>query len=127
MSRMVLLTTIILTLSIGVGAIFVPDHILRISVGTTQQDCQPRISTLINGSYPAPPIYLDPDVTTWIRVYNDADVNATIVSHLRRLIFMFPWLTCIALARPVTCFGTLRRRRPAGVTMAHPPRPIFRL
>ena len=86
MSLTVLLTAIILPLSIGVGAIFVPDHVLRISVGIIQQDCQPRISTLINGSYPAPPIYLDPDVTTWIRVYNDADVNATIVKLLLWLV-----------------------------------------
>lgn len=59
---------------------FVPDHVLRISVGTIQQDCKPRLSTLVNGTYPGPPIYLEPDVTTWIRVYNDADVNATMVS-----------------------------------------------
>ena len=58
---------------------FVPDIILRLSLATIQQDCQPRLSVVVNGTYPGPPIYLEPDVTTWIRVYNDADVNTTIV------------------------------------------------
>lgn len=78
-----LLTSICLVLQILLPvSAFVPDYVLRISVGTIQQDCQPRLSTLVNGTYPGPPIYLEPDVTTWIRVYNDADVNATIVSYI---------------------------------------------
>lgn len=60
-------------------ASFVPDVVLRISLATIQQDCQPRLSVLVNGSYPGPAVYLEPGVTTWIRVYNDADVNSTIV------------------------------------------------
>jgi len=78
-SWIVLSVYILLQLFPSVNA-FVPDYVLRISVGTIQQDCQPRLSTLVNGTYPGPPIYLEPDVTTWIRVYNDADVNATMVS-----------------------------------------------
>lgn len=70
---------ILLKLALSIDA-FVPDHVLRISVGSIQQDCKPRLSTLVNGTYPGPPVYLEPDVTTWIRVYNDADANATIVS-----------------------------------------------
>jgi len=61
-------------------ATFVPDVTLRISLATIQQDCQPRLSVVVNGTYPGPAVYLQPDVTTWIRVYNDADVNSTIVS-----------------------------------------------
>lgn len=59
---------------------FVPDVVLRLSVATIQQDCQSRLSVVVNGTYPGPPVYLQPDTTTWIRVYNDADVNSTIVS-----------------------------------------------
>lgn len=59
---------------------FTPDVVLRISLATIQLDCQSRSSVLVNGTYPGPPIYLEPDVTTWIRVYNDADDNSTIVS-----------------------------------------------
>ncbi|OAL35377.1 hypothetical protein AYO20_05428 [Fonsecaea nubica] len=50
-----------------------PDIVLRVSLATIQLNCQPRLSTVINGTYPAPPIYLEPERTTWIRVYNDAD------------------------------------------------------
>jgi L-ascorbate oxidase len=60
-------------------ATFIPDVVLRVSIDTIQLDCQPRLSTLINGTYPAPPIYLEPERTTWVRVYNDADVNTTMV------------------------------------------------
>lgn len=62
-------------------ASFVPDIVLRLSLATIQQDCQQRLSVVVNGTYPGPPIYLEPEVTTWIRVYNDADVNSTIVSR----------------------------------------------
>lgn len=77
-SDILLSICISLQLFLSVNA-FVPDYVLRVSVGTIQQDCQPRLSTLVNGTYPGPPIYLEPDVITWIRVYNDADVNATMV------------------------------------------------
>jgi hypothetical protein len=80
-SDILLSICIAIQLFLSVNA-FVPDYVLRVSVGTLQQDCQPRLSTLINGTYPGPPIYLEPDVTTWIRVYNDADVNATMVGAI---------------------------------------------
>ena len=64
-------------------ASFIPDVVLRVSLETIQLNCQPRLSTLINGTYPAPPIYLEPEQTTWIRVFNDADVNTTMVSRRR--------------------------------------------
>ena len=63
-------------------ASFIPDITLRVSMEIIQLDCQPRLSTLINGQYPAPPIYLEPEQTTWIRVYNDADVNTTMVRSI---------------------------------------------
>lgn len=59
---------------------FLPDVVLRVTFDTINLNCQERLSTLINGTYPGPPIYLEPEQTTWIRVYNDADVNTTIVS-----------------------------------------------
>lgn len=58
---------------------FSPDIVLRVGLATIQQNCQPRLSVVVNGTYPGPAIYLEPDVTTWIRVYNDADVNTTMV------------------------------------------------
>lgn len=63
-------------------ATFIPDIVLRVSIDTIQLNCYPRLSTLINGTYPAPPIYLEPEQTTWIRVYNDADVNTTMVTKI---------------------------------------------
>lgn len=58
---------------------FIPDIVLHVTVDTINLDCQERVSTLVNGTYPGPPIYLEPEQTTWIRVYNDADVNTTMV------------------------------------------------
>ncbi|EXJ83429.1 hypothetical protein A1O1_07052 [Capronia coronata CBS 617.96] len=60
---------------------FIPDIVLRVSVATIQLNCQPRLSTLVNGTYPGPPVYLEPEQTTWIRVYNDAPVNTTMHWH----------------------------------------------
>lgn len=60
---------------------FVPDYTLRVSVEYIFLNCQMRLSTLVNGSYPGPPIYLEPEQTTWIRVYNDAEVNTTMVGE----------------------------------------------
>ncbi|KAK5204324.1 hypothetical protein LTR41_010060 [Exophiala xenobiotica] len=60
---------------------FLPDIVLRVTVEPISLNCQQRLSTLVNGTYPGPPIYLEPEQTTWIRVYNDADVNTTIHWH----------------------------------------------
>ncbi|KIW19005.1 L-ascorbate oxidase [Exophiala spinifera] len=60
---------------------FVPDIVLRVTLATITLNCQERLSTLVNGTYPGPPIYLEPEQTTWIRVYNDADVNTTMHWH----------------------------------------------
>ncbi|KAK5254170.1 hypothetical protein LTR40_011034, partial [Exophiala xenobiotica] len=57
---------------------FLPDIVVRVTVEPINLNCQQRLSTLVNGTYPGPPIYLEPEQTTWIRVYNDADVNTTI-------------------------------------------------
>lgn len=73
---------------------FTPDIVLRISLATIQLDCQPRLSVLVNGTYPGPPIYLEPDVTTWIRVYNDADDNSTIVCTSSRASCMSTNIMC---------------------------------
>lgn len=58
---------------------FTPDIVLRVGLTTILQSCEPRLSVVVNGTYPGPPIYLETDVTTWVRVYNDADVNTTMV------------------------------------------------
>ncbi len=84
---MLALQLIVLSLIASIGAVklvkhdesFVPDVVLRLSLATIQQACQPRLSVVVNGTYPGPPIYLEPEVTTWVRVYNDADVNSTMV------------------------------------------------
>ncbi|KAJ9645534.1 hypothetical protein H2204_001114 [Knufia peltigerae] len=69
---------------------FIPDIVLRVTVDTINLDCQERVSTLVNGTYPGPPIYLEPEQTTWIRVYNDADVNTTMHWHgLSQSLFPF--------------------------------------
>ena len=58
---------------------FIPDIVLRVTTDNITLNCQHRLSTLINGQYPAPAIYLKPEQTAWIRVYNVADVNTTMV------------------------------------------------
>ncbi|KAK5081517.1 hypothetical protein LTR05_007648 [Lithohypha guttulata] len=60
---------------------FTPDIVLRVGLTTILQSCEPRLSVVVNGTYPGPPIYLETDVTTWVRVYNDADVNTTMHWH----------------------------------------------
>lgn len=78
---------------------FIPDIVLRISLDTIQLDCQSRLSVLVNGTYPGPPIYLEPDVTTWIRVYNDvSDDNATIVCTIMQI-------ACRQLANKISSTG----------------------
>ena len=61
---------------------FTPDITLHITLQTIQLNCWPRLSLLVNGTYPGPAIHLNPEETTWVRVYNDADVNFTMVSDL---------------------------------------------
>lgn len=115
---------------------FVPDIVLRVDVATIQLNCQPRLSTLINGTYPAPPIYLEPERTTWIRVYNDAYFNTTMVAmpldpdpNLPRPESSGPLTICstTALARSITINGPLRRRHAPSLAMAHPTRSFLRL
>lgn len=102
---------------------FVPDVVLRLSLATINLNCQPRLSVLINGTYPGPPLYLEPDTTTWVRVYNDADVNSTIVSF-------FWWqadtgLTYSALAWSNTIDLSVLGRDTVGFAMADTARPFL--
>ena len=63
---------------------FTPNITLYITLQTIQLNCWPRLSLLVNGTYPGPAIHLDPEETTWVRVYNDANVNFTMVSRFGR-------------------------------------------
>ena len=73
------------TLSFSSGLVvhddtFIPNTTLHITLQTIHLNCRPRLSILVNGTYPGPAIYLNPEETTWIRVYNDVeDVNFTMV------------------------------------------------
>ncbi|GAD95403.1 multi-copper oxidase, putative [Paecilomyces variotii No. 5] len=61
---------------------FQPDYILRISSDTINVACRSRLSTVVNGTSPAPPLYLKENQTTWVRVYNDLEYeNTTIHWH----------------------------------------------
>lgn len=107
-------------------ASFVPDVVLRISLATIQQNCQPRLSVVVNGTYPGPPVYLQPDTTTWVRVYNDADVNSTIVclsedSSVPVLIWV------LALAWSYTSCLTFCRRYTSSIAMAYTSWSLLRL
>lgn len=60
---------------------FVPDYVLEATLETIQVNCKPRLSVLLNGTYPGPPLYLTEGEATWIRVYNRmTDRNVTVVS-----------------------------------------------
>ncbi|SMQ52027.1 unnamed protein product [Zymoseptoria tritici ST99CH_1A5] len=61
---------------------FVPDFVLRVSLETIDIACQSRLSVVVNGTSPGPPIYLQPGKTTWVRVYNDMEeLNTTMHWH----------------------------------------------
>ena len=83
------LFTLLLSPSLGFSASlavhdesFAPNITLHITLQIIQLNCWPRLSLLVNGTYPGPAIHLNPEETTWVRVYNDADVNFTMVSGL---------------------------------------------
>jgi len=59
------------------GSNFQPDYILRVSEQVFAVACVTRPSTLVNGTSPGPAIYLREDQPTWIRVYNDLEVENT--------------------------------------------------
>lgn len=59
---------------------FVPDHVIYVSAENISQACEPRLSTVINGTSPGPPIVLKAGEPAWIRVYNLVpDANLTMV------------------------------------------------
>ena len=60
---------------------FAPDNVLRVSKKNISIACESRMSVVINGTSPGPPLYIPPGETTWIRVYNDmTKENLTMVS-----------------------------------------------
>lgn len=62
------------------GDCFQPDYVLEVTEEDIRVDCQTRRSVVINGTFPGPPIHLQEDQTTWIRVYNRIpDQNFTMV------------------------------------------------
>lgn len=53
---------------------FVPDGVLRISLGERKQSCVPvKEILLINGTSPGPELRFKEGNMVWIRVYNDMD------------------------------------------------------
>ncbi|RHZ68409.1 hypothetical protein CDV55_101480 [Aspergillus turcosus] len=71
---------------------FVPDLILRVTWENVSQPCVPtKPVALVNGTSPGPAIYLEEDVTTWIRVYNDMP-NQNLTMHWHGLkMALFPF------------------------------------
>lgn len=55
------------------GADFHPDEVLRITEEVVSIGCESRLTVLVNGTSPGPPLRLPAGKTTWIRVYNDMD------------------------------------------------------
>ncbi|KAI9733903.1 MAG: hypothetical protein M1834_002558 [Cirrosporium novae-zelandiae] len=76
------LITFVLADSYRHDSSFNPDYILRLTAANYAQSCANRYSVLINGTSPGPELRLAPGQTTWIRIYNDMDVdNATVHWH----------------------------------------------
>jgi len=66
------------------GKAFVPDAVLRVTVGNVSQSCLPaKEIVLVNGTSPGPELRLMEGKTYWIRVYNDMPhSNVTMVLRL---------------------------------------------
>jgi hypothetical protein len=63
---------------------FVPDFVLRATLVNTSIACNDRLSVLVNGTSPGPPLHIPGGKTTWIRVYNDMQSdNLTMVCKPR--------------------------------------------
>lgn len=52
------------------------------SIASINQACRTRLSAVVNGTSPGPPLQIKPDHTTWIRVHNDMEAeNLTMHWH----------------------------------------------
>ncbi|KAF9696447.1 hypothetical protein EKO04_005710 [Ascochyta lentis] len=61
---------------------FTPDFYLRVTYENHTVACQHRMSVLVNGTSPGPPLRLPPGKTSWVRVCNDMDTyNTTMHWH----------------------------------------------
>lgn len=61
---------------------FTPDFYLRVTYENHTVACQHRMSVLVNGTSPGPPLRLPPGKTSWVRVCNDMDAyNTTMVAQ----------------------------------------------
>jgi len=62
---------------------FFPDTVLRVSTENISIACESRLSVVINGTSPGPPLYIRPGRSSWIRVYNDMTKdNLTMVGDI---------------------------------------------
>jgi hypothetical protein len=104
---------------------FTPDITLHITLQTIQLNCWHRLSLLVNGTYPGPAIHLNPEETTWVRVYNDADVNFTMVSEMG--VVLQKVLIVTALAWSFAKHPPLLGWQSAGKPVANPTESLLRL
>ncbi|KAI0402314.1 L-ascorbate oxidase [Xylaria palmicola] len=59
-----------------------PEYAIYATEEEISVDCYARLSVVLNGTYPGPPLYLKEGQTTWIRVYNHLpDRNLSIHWH----------------------------------------------
>jgi hypothetical protein len=59
---------------------FTPDFYLSVTYENHTVACQHRMSALVNGTSPGPPLRLPPGKTSWVRVCNDMEeFNTTMV------------------------------------------------
>jgi L-ascorbate oxidase len=61
------------------GSTFTSNITLRVSLQTIEFNCRTRLSLLVNGTFPVPIINLVAEGTAWTRLYNDENLNLTMV------------------------------------------------
>jgi L-ascorbate oxidase len=62
---------------------FEPDFYLSVTYENHTVACQHRMSFLVNGTSPGPPLRLTPGKTSWVRVCNDMEMyNTTMVRQI---------------------------------------------
>lgn len=62
---------------------YVPDYVLTATARNITINCKSRYSVIFNETTPGPPLHLQENYTTWVRVYNNIpDQNLTVVSSI---------------------------------------------
>jgi L-ascorbate oxidase len=69
-----------------------PTYVLEATAQNITVACKTRYSTVFNGSFPGPTLYLKEGETTWVRVYNNIeDANITVVRMPYSHSYLDPW------------------------------------